>query len=56
MTISLIASTLGRQDVLSRLLTSLAAQSFTDFEIIVVDQNPKVISMISSPSTRKTSG
>ena len=40
MTISLIASTLGRQDMLRRLLTSLEAQRLSDFEIIVVDQNP----------------
>lgn len=41
MTISLIASTLGRRDVLKRFLASLERQSFADFEIIVVDQNPE---------------
>lgn len=39
MSISLITSTLGRRDVLDRLLTSLEQQSYRDFEIIVVDQN-----------------
>ncbi|NHO31226.1 glycosyltransferase family 2 protein [Acetobacter fallax] len=38
---SLITSTLGRQDILGRLLASLEKQSFRDFEIIVVDQNPE---------------
>lgn len=41
MSISLITSTLGRRDVLRRLLASLEQQSFRDFEIIVVDQNPE---------------
>lgn len=37
--ISLVVSTLGRVDVLERLLQSLMRQHFTDFEVIVVDQN-----------------
>jgi glycosyltransferase involved in cell wall biosynthesis len=37
--ISLVVSTLGRIDTLERLLASLSQQSFTDFEVIVVDQN-----------------
>ncbi|SMD11261.1 glycosyltransferase [Rhizobium sp. RU36D] len=41
MSISLITSTLGRRDVLDRLLTSLERQSVRDFEIVVVDQNPE---------------
>jgi glycosyltransferase involved in cell wall biosynthesis len=36
---SLIVCTLGRVAELERLLASLAAQSHTDFEVIVVDQN-----------------
>ncbi len=38
--ISLITSTLGRTEALDRLLVSLESQSYGDFEIIVVDQNP----------------
>lgn len=38
--ISLIVATLHRTTELERLLASLDAQSFTDFEVIVVDQNP----------------
>jgi glycosyltransferase involved in cell wall biosynthesis len=37
--ISLVAATLGRSDELRRLLDSLASQSFTNFEIVLVDQN-----------------
>ncbi len=37
--VSLVVSTLGRTTQMERLLTSLAAQSFTDFETIIVDQN-----------------
>jgi len=37
---SLIAATLNRVDVLERLLDSLDAQTYKDFEIIIVDQNP----------------
>lgn len=37
--ISLVVSTLGRTDKLARLLTSLRAQSFNRYELIVVDQN-----------------
>jgi len=40
MMISLIVATVGRVDELERLLTSLDRQTFTDFEVIVVDQNP----------------
>jgi len=40
MTISLITSTLGRREILGRLLTSLEQQSYRDFQIIIVDQNP----------------
>lgn len=36
---SLIVATLGRLAPLDRLLASLAAQQFRDFEVIVVDQN-----------------
>ena len=39
MKFSLIMATLGRYDEVGRLLTSLAKQSFTGFELIVVDQN-----------------
>jgi|SRR5271157_160999 len=38
--ISLIVGTLDRVTELERLLTSLDAQTFKDFEVIVVDQNP----------------
>lgn len=37
--VSLVVSTLGRTVELERLLTSLRAQTFTDFETIIVDQN-----------------
>lgn len=37
--VSLIVATLNRTDELQRLLTSLANQSYRDFEVIVVDQN-----------------
>lgn len=36
---SLVVTTLGRFDQLVKLFESLAHQSFTDFEIVVVDQN-----------------
>jgi glycosyltransferase involved in cell wall biosynthesis len=39
MKLSLIAGTLGRAEVLQRLLQSLDAQTHQDFELIVVDQN-----------------
>jgi glycosyltransferase involved in cell wall biosynthesis len=38
--VSLIVATVNRVDELQRLLTSLDAQTFKDFEVIVVDQNP----------------
>ncbi len=38
--ISLVVATLGRTVQLDRLFESLARQDFTDFEVIVVDQNP----------------
>lgn len=38
--ISLIVCTLGRTDPLRRLLASLSEQTYSPFEIIVVDQNP----------------
>ena len=38
--ISLVSSTLGRTSKLGRLLASLQRQTFADYEIIVVDQNP----------------
>lgn len=38
--ISLIVSTLNRVSELDRLLGSLRAQTYEDFEVIVVDQNP----------------
>lgn len=38
-TLSLVMATLGRTEQVERLFRSLAAQSFTDFEVIVVDQN-----------------
>lgn len=37
--LSLVVTTLGRTDEVAALLRSLAAQSFTGFEVIVVDQN-----------------
>ena len=37
---SLIVSTLGRVTELDRLLASLDAQAYRDFEVIIVDQNP----------------
>lgn len=37
--ISLILATVGRVDELARLFESLAAQTFSNFEVIVVDQN-----------------
>lgn len=37
--ISLVLATVGRTDELNRLFESLAAQTFTDFEVIAVDQN-----------------
>src|SRR5262249_37414490 len=38
---SLIVCTIGRTDVLTRLLDSLACQRLKAFEIIIVDQNPE---------------
>lgn len=40
MKISLITGTLNRVDELDRLFQSLQAQTHTDFEVILVDQNP----------------
>jgi GT2 family glycosyltransferase len=37
--ISLVLATVGRTDELDRMFYSLAAQTFRDFEVIVVDQN-----------------
>lgn len=37
--ISLVLATVGRTDELDRMFASLAAQTFRDFEVIVVDQN-----------------
>lgn len=37
--ISLVLATVGRTDELGRLFDSLAAQTFSNFEVIVVDQN-----------------
>lgn len=37
--VSLILATVGRTDELARLFDSLAAQTFSNFEVIVVDQN-----------------
>lgn len=37
--ISLILATVGRTDELGRLFESLAAQTYADFEVVVVDQN-----------------
>jgi len=37
---SLVVSTKGRAQELEQLLLSLAAQSFRDFDVLVVDQNP----------------
>ena len=39
MKLSLVVSTLGRQGQLARLFTSLADQTMSDFEVLVVDQN-----------------
>jgi GT2 family glycosyltransferase len=41
MKVSLIVATIGRVEPLARLLESLRAQSFRDFEVIIVDQNPQ---------------
>lgn len=38
--ISLVLATVGRTDELDRMFASLAAQTFRNFEVIVVDQNP----------------
>ena len=38
---SLIVCTLGRRDVLVRLFQSLQVQSCSDFEVVLVDQNPQ---------------
>ena len=40
---SLIVATVNRDAVLKRLLQSLALQTFRDFEVIVVDQNEKIV-------------
>lgn len=40
MTFALIVSTLGRRHQLTRFLTSLDAQTYRNFEVILVDQNP----------------
>ena len=37
--ISLILATVGRTDELTRMFESLATQTFSDFEVVVVDQN-----------------
>lgn len=39
MKLTLVVSTLGRTEQLPRLFRSLAAQTFRDFEVIIVDQN-----------------
>jgi glycosyltransferase involved in cell wall biosynthesis len=39
-TFSLIVCTLGRNEALNRLLTSLTVQDFQDFEVLIVDQAP----------------
>ena len=38
-TVSLIVATVGRSDELRRLLVSLESQTYTNFEVVVVDQN-----------------
>jgi glycosyltransferase involved in cell wall biosynthesis len=38
--LSIVLCTIGRSREIARLLTSLLRQSFSDFEIILVDQNP----------------
>lgn len=48
--LSLLCCTVGRTEKLSRLLASLAAQSFRDFELVVVDQNaPGVLAPLLDP-------
>jgi len=41
--VSLIVSTLGRQQEIAKLLDSLRCQTELDFELIVVDQNPEPV-------------
>ncbi|MFT6466226.1 glycosyltransferase family 2 protein [Halopseudomonas sp.] len=55
---SLIIATLGRVDELSSLLSSIRAQQYNDFEVIIVDQNQKgvldeVVSSFSADMTIK---
>lgn len=40
MKVSLVVATFGRADALARLIDSLAAQTSTHFELLVIDQNP----------------
>lgn len=50
---SLIVATVGRTEPLPRLLDSLAAQSFRDFEVVVVDQNRAIdLSPLLAPGNR----
>jgi glycosyltransferase involved in cell wall biosynthesis len=54
--ISLVVATVGRVMELERLFASLAAQTYRDFELIVVDQNPdsRLVSVLSRYRDRMT--
>lgn len=51
---SLVLATVGRTETLDRLFDSLVGQTFSDFEVIVVDQNPdeRVLPMLERARAR----